>query len=62
MAGFAAGGPGLVARAGAGLPPGQLADYLVYHGEYSGTLSTKLVDSHIVTQRSAVWLAATAAP
>jgi hypothetical protein len=52
------------ARPGAPLPAGHLTDYLVYHGEYSGALATKLVDAHVVAQRPAVWLAgtATAAP
>jgi hypothetical protein len=37
------------------LDTGQITDYLVYHGEYSGLLSAKLVDSHIVAQRTAAW-------
>ena len=33
------------------LSPDRLTNYLVYHGEYSGLMSTKVVDSHIVNQR-----------
>jgi hypothetical protein len=32
------------------LSPARLTNYLVYHGEYSGTLSAKVADSHIVNQ------------
>jgi hypothetical protein len=39
------------------LDTGQITDYLVYHGEYSGLLSAKLVDSHLVAQRAAAWRA-----
>lgn len=34
------------------LSPRRLTSYLVYHGEYSGMLSAKLTDSHIVNNRS----------
>ena len=30
------------------LPPDQLTSYLVYHGEYSGSLSAALVDAHVI--------------
>lgn len=40
----------------------QITDYLVYHGEYTGLLSTKLVDSHIVSQRAAAWQTVPSAP
>lgn len=33
------------------LSPDRLTNYLVYHGEYSGPISTKVVDSHIINQR-----------
>ncbi len=36
------------------LPPEQFTRYLVYHGEYSGSLSAALVDTHIVTYHPAV--------
>jgi hypothetical protein len=62
MAAVPAARPAMAARPGGALPAGQLTDYLVYHGEYSGALATKLVDSHIVTQRPAVWLTATTTP
>jgi anti-sigma factor RsiW len=46
----------IVDRAGiAGQPslsPRRLTSYLVYHGEYSGMLSAKLTDSHIVNNRA----------
>lgn len=32
-----------------GLPPERLTSYLVYHGPYTGMLSAKVVDSHIVS-------------
>ncbi|MEO8225638.1 MAG: sigma-E factor negative regulatory protein [Gammaproteobacteria bacterium] len=32
------------------ISPRRLTNYLVYHGEYSGTLSAKAADSHIVNQ------------
>ncbi len=47
-------------RAAAALSPGdgraslssrRLTNYLIYHGEYSGGLSTRVTDSHIVNQR-----------
>jgi anti-sigma factor RsiW len=38
----------------ASLSPRRLTNYLVYHGEYSGTLSAKLTDSHIVNNRAYV--------
>jgi hypothetical protein len=44
------------------LDTGQITDYLVYHGEYSGLLSAKLVDSHIVAQRVAAWRTEAPAP
>lgn len=44
------------------LDTGQITDYLVYHGEYSGLLSAKLVDSHIVAQRAAAWRTEPPAP
>jgi hypothetical protein len=44
------------------LDTGQITDYLMYHGEYSGLLSAKLVDSHIVAQRAAVWRTEQPAP
>jgi hypothetical protein len=44
------------------LDTGQITDYLVYHGEYSGLLSAKLVDSHIVAQRTAAWRTEPPAP
>lgn len=34
------------------LSPRRLTSYLVYHGEYSGMLSAKLTDSHIVNNRA----------
>ncbi|MDH5275893.1 MAG: sigma-E factor negative regulatory protein [Gammaproteobacteria bacterium] len=34
------------------LSPRRLTSYLVYHGEYSGMLSAKLTDSHIVNKRA----------
>lgn len=34
------------------LSPRRLTSYLVYHGEYSGVLSAKLTDSHIVNNRA----------
>lgn len=36
------------------LPPEQFTRYLVYHGEYSGSLSAALVDTHIVSYHPAV--------
>ncbi|MCL4721435.1 MAG: hypothetical protein KJ041_05660 [Gammaproteobacteria bacterium] len=33
------------------LSTGRLTNYLVYHGEYSGGLSARVTDSHIVSQR-----------
>jgi hypothetical protein len=44
------------------LDNGQITDYLVYHGEYSGLLSARLVDSHLVAQRVAVWRTEPPAP
>ena len=41
------GGPGQPS-----LSPRRLTSYLVYHGEYSGMLSAKLTDSHIVNNRA----------
>lgn len=38
--------------AGQRLSPRRLTSYLVYHGEYSGMLSAKLTDSHIVNNRA----------
>jgi hypothetical protein len=34
------------------ISPRRLTSYLVYHGEYSGMLSAKVMDSHIVNQRA----------
>jgi hypothetical protein len=41
---------------------GQITDYLVYHGEYSGLLSAKLVDSQLVARRAAAWRTEPPAP
>lgn len=43
--------------AGTALADDQLTNYLVYHGEYSGTLAGKLVDSHIVGHHPALAVA-----
>lgn len=60
--GAGAGAPAVTPVAGPAAPAarpaldtGRMTDYLVYHGEYSGPLSAKLVDSHIVAQRAAAW-------
>lgn len=38
-----------VAAGQGSLSPGRLTSYLVYHGQYSGTLSARLTDSHIIS-------------
>jgi hypothetical protein len=60
VAAFPATPAAATARPVAPLPAGHLSDYLVYHGEYSGALATKLVDAHVVAQRPAVWFAGSA--
>jgi hypothetical protein len=38
----------VAAVAGGAFPDERLTNYLVYHGEYSGALSARLVDTHVV--------------